>query len=290
LNLFNQGLFYLLTLNYFFVNYSKAFYQRKTLTPGESPMSKDINPIIEGWDYDAHDINVRIIKGLDGKEKIQLRLDLGLLQMELDGRPDGKKPYGKESFLEYYEEMAYRHFRKHGQDAPFYLDTRDCLRLQQEAIQYYHRYLSLMKLGDYQRVVRDTRRNLRVFDLVTKYAKNEDEKRAFEQYRPYVLMMLTRALGSLSLEKKDFDQALRHVNNGIENIRDFYEKAGEDDEVDESFELHFLQSWGEEIKHNRPLSKMELLKKNLKKAIAAENYEWAARLRDELNGLSESHK
>ena len=103
-------------------------------------------------------------------------------------------------------------------------------------------------------------------------------------------MMLTRALGSLSLEKKDYDQALRHVNNGIENIKHFYENIGEDNEVNDSFELHFLQSWSEEIRHNRPLSKTELLKKNLEKAIATENYEWAARLRDELKGLSEKHK
>lgn len=247
---------------------------------------KDISPVLEGWDYEPNDINVRIIKGLDGKEKIQLRLDLGLLQMSIDGRPDGKRPFGKKSFLEYYEDLAKRHFRKYGADTPFSLDTRDCLRLQQESIQYYHRYLSLMKLGDYQRVVRDTRRNLRMFDLISKYAINEDEKWAFEQYRPYVIMMLTRALAVISLEKKDYEQALLHLKNGIEDIQNYYEKDGEI-EVEESFELQFLRSWSDEIKLNKPLSRFENLKRKLDKAIEMENYEWAARLRDELQSITE---
>ena len=32
-----------------------------------------------------------------------MRIDLGLLQMELDGRPDGQRPHGFESLLDYYE-------------------------------------------------------------------------------------------------------------------------------------------------------------------------------------------
>ena len=249
-------------------------------------MNKDIGPVLEGWDYEPNDIIVRIIKGLDGKEKIQLRLDLGLLQMELDGRPDGKKPHGMESFLEYFEDLAEIHKEKYGIETPFCLDTRDCLRLQQESIQYYHRYLSLMKLGDYQRVVRDTRRNIRAFDLVFKYAKNEEDKVRFEQYRPYVIMMLTRALGSICLEKKDYDQAMRHIQDGIEDIQKFYNKVLRNEELEESFELQFLKSWFEEIKRSKPLSQHEDLKRKLEKAIEMENYEWAARLRDELNGLS----
>ena len=249
-------------------------------------MTKDINPILEGWDYEPNEINVRIIQGADGKEKIQLRFDLGLLQMEIDGRPDGKRPFDKESYLEYYEDLAKRHFQKYGLDAPFCLDSRDCQRLQQEAIQYYHRYLSLMKLGDYQRVVRDTRRNLRVFDLVSKYTVNDEVKWGFEQYRPYVIMMLTRALGSISLEKKDYDEALRQVEKGVEEIIAFYENNDRTDEVQESFEVQFLYSWGEEIKQNKPLSKFEALQKKLDKAIEMENYEWAARLRDELKQIS----
>ena len=53
--------------------------------------SKDITPVLKGWDYEAGTINVRKVSGLDGSPKLQMRLDLGLLQMEMSGRPDGPR-------------------------------------------------------------------------------------------------------------------------------------------------------------------------------------------------------
>ena len=69
-------------------------------------MSKDINPILSGWDHDPDEFQVRIVAGLDGRDKLQRRLDLGLIQMELSGRPDGERPFGHDSLLEYHESMA----------------------------------------------------------------------------------------------------------------------------------------------------------------------------------------
>ena len=64
-------------------------------------MGKDITPILAGWDYDHDELQVRIVAGDDGREKIQMRVDLGLLQMEIDGRPDGQRPAGFESLLDH---------------------------------------------------------------------------------------------------------------------------------------------------------------------------------------------
>ena len=63
---------------------------------------QDISRVLREWTFDATKVNVRRILGEDGKEKIQLRLDLGVLQMEVDGRPDGKRPFGQESLLDYH--------------------------------------------------------------------------------------------------------------------------------------------------------------------------------------------
>jgi hypothetical protein len=57
-------------------------------------VSKDITPILAGWDFDPEDAQVRIVPGDDGHDKLQMRLDLGVLQMELGGRPDGRCPHG----------------------------------------------------------------------------------------------------------------------------------------------------------------------------------------------------
>ena len=105
-------------------------------------MSDDIGRLLKSWKYSANDVNVRIIDGQDGGKKLQMRIDLGLLQMELDGRPDGKRPHHYDSYLSYFEDRAKTSLQNGG--ASFSLSNVDCLRLQQEAIQFYHRYIALL--------------------------------------------------------------------------------------------------------------------------------------------------
>ena len=47
--------------------------------------------MLRGWDYEPGTLNVRKVNGMDGEPKLQMRLDLGLLQMEMNGRPDGRR-------------------------------------------------------------------------------------------------------------------------------------------------------------------------------------------------------
>ncbi len=251
-------------------------------------MSKDISDILEGWDFKNSEITVRIIIGIDGKEKIQLRIDLGLLQMETDGRPDGKKPYGYESLFEYYKSLLKRHIKKFGSEESFSLDTNECLKLHHEAVQYYHRYLSLFQLEDFEKAERDTKRNLNVFDFVSKFASNDVDVLIFEQYRSYVIMMNTRAKGSLALERKDYDLALKLVRNGISNIENFLIESGDEKLIENNREIEFLEQWYSSIKETRPTSLKQKLEKELKKAIQDQNYEKAADLRDEINKIKKN--
>ena len=128
-------------------------------------MSKDISETIEGWDYNPDEVTVRKIAGDDGRDKIQMRLELGLLQMEMTGRPDGKRPFGHESLFDYYLYLLEKQKSRYKSDQQFQLTPGDCQKLRQEALQYYHRYLSLFQLDEYQLVVRDTARNLRLFNF-----------------------------------------------------------------------------------------------------------------------------
>lgn len=248
-------------------------------------MSKDITRILEGWEYKPDEIRVRRIMGTDGKPKIQMRVDMGLIQMELAGRPDGKRPYGQESLLEYYLFAIQEHKARYGTDEDFRLDAEDCAKLQLEAIQYYYRYLSCFSLEEYEAVARDTERNLRVFDLVKRYAADEQYKWAFEQYRPYVIMMHTRAKGALSLRRKDYREALLRIEAGIRAIERFFEEYDRTDLIEESREIHFLEHWAEEIERNRPRSRVERLQEALQTAIEREEYERAMELRDRIRGM-----
>src|SRR5262245_30187084 len=95
-------------------------------------VSKDISKTQDGLDFDPEQISVLIVKGDDGSDKIQLRLDLGLLQMEFDGRPDGRRIHGCASWLDYLQKQQRTHDERHPDGPPFYLETDDCQQLLRE--------------------------------------------------------------------------------------------------------------------------------------------------------------
>ena len=244
---------------------------------------KDISRILNNWEFDAEDICARKVVGQDGREKLQVRVDLGMLQMDLDGRPDGDRPHGKDSMLHYFKDRI----KKHGSRAneSFQLTDEDCDRLGQEGLQYYHRYVCLLRLGDFDRVISDTLHNLEIFDLVDSYSANDEQKLSFEQYRPYVTMINTRARGELLLLKEDYDGALKIVAEGIRRIEGMLDAFDEFESPDDSEEIYALQTWSDEIKKNRPVTLKQRLAQQLQEAISEEKYERAAALRDRLKGL-----
>lgn len=249
-------------------------------------MNFDISPLLSEWEYQPGQIGVRQFKGKDGIQKIQLRVDLGVLQMNAHGRPDGKTPYSYESLLEYFEARLAKYRKAHnGDDEGFELGPEDCSRMQQEAIQYHHRYICLFQLQDYAGVVRDTKRNLKVFDLVENYAVSEELAWSLQQFRPQVLMMLSRARGSMALESSDYPEAIGAVKNGLEQLREFYQKHGKLDLVEQSGEIQSLELWLKELQTKRPLTKREKLEFALSEAIRREDYEEAAKVRDTLRNL-----
>lgn len=248
-------------------------------------MEEDITDILREWEHDPSRINARRITGKDGKPKIQIRLDLGLLQMEADGRPDGQTPNGFESLLEYHLARLATYERRESSDSGFFLDSEDCRQLGAEATQYYYRYLCFFALEDLERAERDTARNLRVFDLVSKYAAHDSDKRALDQYRPYVITMNARARASIALRDGDFSAALRHIEDGMAAIERFFVINQEHALLSNSAELAFLTSWASQIRDSRPLPLDEELRLELKAALEKEDYEAAARLRDEITNL-----
>ncbi len=256
---------------------------------GNRAMSKDISRILERWDFEPENVIVRLVKGDDGRNKIQLRLDLGLLQMELDGRPDGLRPEGHKSWLEYYQKKQKLHDEANPDAAAFELDDEDCERLWREGIQYYHRYLSAWHLKLYGICARDTARNLRVFSFVRANAQEDRNKLQFDQWRPYVIMMNARSVATPLLGEGKYAEALTVIESGIDGIRDFLDDYNQGHRGDECVELMNLERWREDIVASesraaeaRPKTAVELLRRTLQEAVTTERFEEAARLRDEI--------
>jgi hypothetical protein len=247
--------------------------------------NKDIKPMLQGWDYEADSINVRKIRGLDGKPKLQMRLDLGMLQMELTGRPDGQRPHGYDSLLEYFETQLAEHRQTNGSEIGFHLTRRQCAMLREEAGMYYHRYLGLFVLEEFPSVVRDTARNLRVLDLCGKYALDEQDQLILEQYRPYITMMHSRAQASIELQDGQLETALQTVQRGLKRIRKFFIRFGQEEVYSDSHEVRALRRFAREIKKKMPEDPVKKLQLKLNRAIKTERYEQAAKLRDEIELL-----
>jgi len=238
-------------------------------------MNLDLNNLLEGWPHEPGQIRVRKVLGNDGKEKLQLRIDLGLIQLEMAGRPDGLRPHGSESLLDWHRERAEAADAK---DEEYHLSNEECNELQQESIQYYHRYIALFQLGDYAGVIRDTQRNLALLDFVAQHTNRDEVNWAFEQFRAYVLMMNTRAKASIELERQDFKAAVARIERGRQRIVEALEQRP--DGGQEAPEIQFLDQWLEELRSKQPLSKLEQLEREMSQAIAAEAYERAAEIRD----------
>ncbi len=223
-------------------------------------------------------------------------MDLGIIQMDADGRPDGEHPFGYPSLLEFYESQTEHDTnddREGETSGPTarpdnrFLTTEDVQAIQDEALQYYHRYIALLALEDYGRVVRDTTRNLRVLDLVRDYAVQDDDRAKLEQFRPYITMIRARALASHALKDNEPKAALLAIDEGLEALKAYFAERGMPQMFEQSNEVQMLRGMRESLVPRLPVSQKAELKQRLTDAVKAENYELAAILRDELKNLKE---
>lgn len=250
-------------------------------------MSKDISSIVAGWPYDPNEVSARWIQTHDGLQKIQLRLDLGVFQMEIEGRPDGTCPKGCSSLLEYYIDEEQR---SPGKTLPNQLDSAACSELQQEVMQYYYRIMAFHALSELQGVVRDSNHNLDLIDIVSEYALDDEVAWQFMQLYPYMRMMNVRAQTELHLQAEKYEEAETFVREAIADLESFFAENYEPNNEDGSPvppppELESVRELLPQIDQRRPRSEAEALKEELARAVELENYEKAAFLRDQLKTI-----
>jgi hypothetical protein len=248
----------------------------------------DLRELLKSWPYDP-DNDVRLVSGADGRELLQVRLPLGMEQYELEGRPDGERPYGKESALEYHLERL-AEIEKAGKSAAFTLSSDECSELFTEGTLYYYRYLHLFQAKDWEGTVRDTARNLRLFDLVNLYADDEEDQFYLEQWRPYLLRMNAAASAMIKLDQNNYAQALDFLNAAVTAIEALEELDDETFLFERERSLAALKDMISQIEDNKPVSELELLERELRQAIETQHFERAADLRDRIRALRERAK
>ena len=247
-------------------------------------MNPDITRLLEGWAFDP-EANVRKIEGEDGIAKIQVRVDQGafqgILQLNLDGRPDGKRPYGTDFVLDHYAMLSNRE----ADEGAFKLDADACKELFDESARIYGRYVFLLQIKEYERVVADTDRNMQLFRFVHRYAEKIADRNNLQKWWPYILRIHATAQAMLAADQEDYDQALSILTDTRQQIEDLSEVEAEEFFAERDRSLEALDELVEELAGQRPLSERERLEQELESAISSEEFERAAQLRDRLRDI-----
>jgi hypothetical protein len=190
------------------------------------------------------------------------------MQLELEGRPDGG-----EDLLVLAESML-------ADDADAVIDPDLAARLRHEAVQVHQRYVAMLALERYEDVVRDTARNIRLFDLCRRHAADPADQTVLEQFRPQVVATRARAAALHALRSARVADARRLLDEAVEEIRRSIPEG-----TAEPPECAMLEGMRDVLQPKLPVSQRHELERRIRSAIAAENYELAAILRDELRQL-----
>lgn len=246
----------------------------------------DLLQTLQEWPYEPDKISVRKILGTDDAVRIQMRVELGILQMEAEGRPDGARPHGCDSLLDYQLKRLAKHQERNGTALGFGLSRQESAALRIEASLYYRRYIAYFVLEEFENVLRDTKHSLSIFDLCRDHGMEAEDRTVLEEFRPYVLMMNARAQAYHALEENHAPSALAHVNRGILDIKAHFEQTENPEAAEDCEEIKILRALAAEIRGKVPADNVSVARKALRAAIEQERFEEAARLRDELRSLA----
>jgi UvrB/uvrC motif len=239
-------------------------------------MKRHLDDLLADWPHDATSStpNVRMVTGKDGRDLLQMRVDMGILQLETTGRPDGEQFEGFESVLEYLRNEQL-------QDTDRILTEEECNEVDREFMQFYHRRMCWLRLQFYHRAVMDADHTLQLMDLSDRMSPDEEWSGTHEQYRPFVLFHRTQAAALGALEDNSAEEAVQEINIGLETIRQFFVKYEAEEHFDTDELVVRLVELRESLRSEYAVGRT--LKEQLAEAVALEQYELAAKIRDELS-------
>jgi hypothetical protein len=241
---------------------------------------QDIDDILKQWPFDPLNVNVRLLE-LRHRAVLQMRVDMGILQMETTGRPDGHQFHGATTYYDYLVKKAAR-------NKDFKLDEDHCFEIDREFVQFYHRRVCWLQLRQFRNAARDADHTLKLMDFCKQFSSDEQWTISHEQYRPFVLYHRTQAAALAHLSEDDADEsmvaverAIDEVNQGLDTIRNLFVQFDAEEQYEDDELVERLSQFREELRNKYSVALT--LKEQLVQAIANEDYELASQLRDQLN-------
>jgi hypothetical protein len=236
--------------------------------------ARDIDSLLKKWQFQPGEVNARLLRARDGREVLQMRVDMGVLQLETDLRPDGSRPHGAETYYDYLVGEAIR------EGDAFRLSKQQCGEADREFVQYYHRRLCWLSLREYRRAARDADHSLAFMDFVREHSPDAEWTLSHEQYRPFVLFHRVQAGALAALEGGGAEAAIREINGGLERFRDLFARYGAVEQFAEDELVRRLEEMREGVRRKYEVG--PTLDERLAEAVRAEDYELAARIRDQI--------
>lgn len=241
----------------------------------------DIDHILNEWPHQSGVISARLVRAGDGREVVQMRVEMGVLQMEAQGRPDGEHPEGADTYLDALIRLSF------GRDDGFELTEKQCFEVDREFMQFYHRRICWLALREFGRAIDDADHTLALMDFAAQHASDSDWGLSHEQYRPFVLFHRTQAAALDVLQADGAEAAIETINHGLQSIRDVFSAVEAEEEFEEDELVGQLVELKESLRDEYHVG--PTLAEQLSEAVANEEYERAAELRDRMARRPDHH-
>jgi hypothetical protein len=247
-------------------------------------LTLDLDELLEGWVQPRDEVPARVIAGLGNELLIQLRVDMGLVQMFPDGRPDGQCYCGCTTALDF--------FRQQLRDATSPPDL-DWSVLARELQQFNYRRLALMSLIEeasthqdvnaarvqLRRAIRDIDHCLTIFALTDEHSEHGPGSAV--ALIPALIFHRARLLALLREAEERVDDAIEELKAGATALDDMLARMGVEEPA---------RARDPGVAHLRKLEKRlrsrhgveQTLREQLEQALELDQFERAAHLRDEL--------
>ncbi len=146
-----------------------------------------------------------------------VRQPMGLEEYEVDGRPDGLRPHGMESALDF-QLKRLAAAKRAGAEEALRLSAKDCAELFNEGTIYYYRFIHFFRVKEWVRAERDTARTLRLIEFVKRYGEHEEDRAQLEQWRADVARIHAVARVMVLLRSAQYEEAIKIARETIAEV------------------------------------------------------------------------
>lgn len=250
-------------------------------------MTLDLDELTEGWSCPSGELRARLITGRDGCEFVQIRLDLGVMQLAPTGRPDGAEFRGFRTACECVDQAARDRQR---------VDREAWQELERELQQFNYRRVAYGHLAeDALRASDDaaTRRYIAAaLDDVTACERRVRLQREVLGETPETSTLSAtlafdrgRLQTQLHLVDGQFERAVEQAEASAAELERLLAELGHDsDAIADDPGVAYLRELS--VKLRREYGITQTLREQLAEAIEREDFESAAQLRDALRRRS----